>query len=138
MSIIVPNISEILILGLLLNKNLNSQNQVLRLFKNSYVPNENTTLNDLQEADQQGYSPITLSPENWTISQIAGNTTAVCAEKEFIFGESATIYGYYITTSHQQPLLLWVERFSSGDNNQYFDLPSSGGSIKIVPKISLS
>lgn len=135
MSIIVPNISETFILGLILGKNTQPQNQVLRLFKNPHIPGENTTLSDLQEADQQGYSSILLSPNDWSISQISGDTTATCSEKEFVFTSSATIYGYYITTNHTEPLLILVEKFS---NTQFFQTPESGGSIKIVPKISLS
>ena len=105
--------------------------RVLHLYKNDVTPTDSTVIGGLTQADQAGYAAITLYGVTWTVSQSLGVTTAIYSERTFTFTTSATIYGYYVTTTTNA--LLWVERFSGAP----FQLPDGGGEIAITAKITL-
>jgi hypothetical protein len=130
MALVVPDVAEILMLQYLVNL-VQPGNRVLHLYTNNYVPTDGTTLANLTEANQNGYSPITLVGSGWTVSQSAGVTTALYSEQTFPFLTGATLTGYYVTTT--QNALLWVEIFSNGP----FTLPDVGGEIAVTPTITL-
>lgn len=128
MSLIVPSISDILILEFIFGKKQSPLSQTLRLFQNNYVPTKRTVISDLIEVTKNGYNPIILNQSDWTIGTISSITTSTYLEQEFVIEENATIYGYYITVNvDSEEKLLWVERFSNGP----YDIPSSGGSVNI-------
>lgn len=141
MSLLVPDIGEILMLQYLCNMistdgtaaPANGQ-RLLRLFTNNLTPAESTTLATVTEAlGASGYLPVTLVGSSWTTTQTAGTTTAVYSEQTFTFTTAVTVYGYYVTTIYGSPALLWLERFSGAP----FILPAGGGQIAISPRISL-
>lgn len=141
MSLLVPDIGEILMLQYLVNMlstdgsaGPSGGERLLRLFTNNLTPSESTTLGTVTEAaGATGYAPITLVGASWTTTQVAGTTTAVYSEQTFSFTTAVTVYGYYVTTIGGSPALLWLERFSGAP----FILPSGGGQIAISPRISL-
>lgn len=141
MSLLVPDIGEILMLQYLVNMISTdgtaapaSGQRLLRLFTNNLTPAESTTLATVTEAlGASGYLPVTLVGSSWTTTQTAGTTTAVYSEQTFTFTTAVTVYGYYVTTIYGSPALLWLERFSGAP----FILPAGGGQIAISPRISL-
>jgi hypothetical protein len=142
MALVVPNESNVTMLKYILNATKadgtagdSSGERLLRLFTNSDVnPNKSTSIDDLNEANQSGYAPITLSGASWLIGTTLGVNSAVYEEQVFSFTQAVSVYGYYVTTMEAIPKLLWVERFSTGA----FTLPSSGGEIAITPRLNLS
>ncbi|MEI7485802.1 MAG: hypothetical protein WCJ72_00090 [Chryseobacterium sp.] len=141
MSLLVPDVGEILMLQYLVNMlstdgtagTANGQ-RLLRLFTNNLTPVEATTLATVTEAlGGTGYTPVTLVGSSWTTTQVGGTTTAVYSEQTFTFTTGVTVYGYYVTSIYGTPALLWLERFSGAP----FILPSGGGQIAISPRISL-
>lgn len=141
MSLLVPDIGEILMLQYLVNMISTdgtaapaSGQRLLRLFTNNLTPAESTTLATVTEAlGASGYLPVTLVGSSWTTTQTSGTTTAVYSEQTFTFTTAVTVYGYYVTTIYGSPALLWLERFSGAP----FILPAGGGQIAISPRISL-
>ena len=143
MSLVVPNEADVLMLKYILNQ-LKADGtagdaggeRVLRLFTDStLVPSKSTVIGDITEATEAGYTGITLSGANWSITtNTLGVNNAVYSEQVFSFTTAAVIYGYYVTTTEAPPKLLWVERFSTGA----FTLPSSGGEIAITPRLNLN
>ena len=141
MSLLVPDVGEILMLQYLVNMlstdgtaGPSNGERLLRLFTNNLTPSDTTTLSTVTEAvGSTGYAPITLVGASWTTTQVAGVTTAVYSEQTFTFTTAVTVYGYYVTTIYGSPALLWLERFSGAP----FILPSGGGQIAISPRISL-
>lgn len=141
MSLLVPDIGEILMLQYLTNM-LSTDGtagpagggRLLRLFTNNLTPAEGTTQSTITEAvGATGYTPVTLVGSSWTTTQVSGATTAVYSEQTFTFTTAVTVYGYYVTTIGGSPELLWLERFSGAP----FILPTGGGQIAISPRISL-
>ena len=100
-------------------------NRLLRLFTNNLVPGKYTVIDDVIEAVEDGYLPITLTGTSWTIATDAGVNSASYAIQTFTFTEAVTVYGYYLTTQDDE--LLWIERFSDGP----YTLPTPGGEIAI-------
>lgn len=142
MALVVPNTADVLMLKYIVNQLKQDGTagdpggeRILKLYSNNYSPAKSTVIGDLTEAGTAGYSEITVTGANWTVStSTAGTNAAVYSEQTFTFTTSATIYGYYITTSEMTPSLLWVERFSTAP----FTLPAGGGEIAITPRITLN
>lgn len=135
MTLVAPDISEVTLLKLIVNKQSNG-NLILKLFNNDITPGESTPAPGAGpgpiETTATGYSAITLTGSSWTVATSLGVTTAQYPQQTFTLTTSANIYGYYITTSGGD--LLWLERFSGAP----YSLPISGGTISITPKITLS
>jgi len=103
----------------------------LGLYKNSALPNENSTVADLIEVSGYGYARKTLTRGSWTIT---GNK-ATYEEQTFLAqgGDWGTIYGYFITTTLTGTggKLIAIE---------HFDVPFNivnGKGIKIIPQITI-
>ena len=142
MALVVPNTGDVLLLKYIVNQLSQDGGagpvggeRVLRLFSNNLVPAKSTVLSDITETTLTGYTAVTLAGANWTVyTSTAGTNSAVYSEQTFYFGTTATIYGYYVTTTEMTPSLLWVERFSTAP----FTLPAGGGEIAITPRITLN
>ncbi|MFZ7134348.1 MAG: hypothetical protein ACOWWR_18535 [Eubacteriales bacterium] len=127
MSLIVPDVGEVLLLKKALNHTA-ATDLKLHIFTNDIVPDEDTVIGDLTEATAAGYAAITLTGTSFTIeTDGSNNTTATYAEQTFTFTEASINYGYYITDSAGTGLL-WVERFSDAPHS----IPSGGGTEKIT------
>ena len=135
MSLVAPDISEVTLLKLIINKQANG-NLLLKLFDNNITPGEDTPAPGAGpgpvETAGAGYSSISLTGSSWTVATSVGVTTAQYAAQTFTFTEDVDIYGYYVTTAGGD--LLWLERFSGAP----YSLPSGGGTITVTAKLSLS
>jgi hypothetical protein len=132
MALTAPNQGENLLLQYIVNK-LQPDDVVLRLFVNNVTIGESTVAADLTEASDPAYDSIVLTGASWTITQVGGDTVATYSSQTFNFDGEASVYGYYVT-DQANGHILWGERFPASP----FNLPSSGGTITITPKLSLS
>jgi hypothetical protein len=140
MSLVVTNDADVLMLKYILNVIGQDGNtapsggeRLIRLFTNNLTPIKTTVLGDITEASVDGYSAITLSGGQWTISSVSGINSATYSEQTFSFNTGVTVYGYYVTTMELSPNLLWVERFSTAP----YTIPAGGGQIAITPNLTL-
>lgn len=69
---------------------------VLRLFTNDFTPSELDTAEMYRECAAPGYAPASLDPDSWEYHQHPPGVA--CSPRVFQTQESATIYGYYLTT----------------------------------------
>lgn len=132
MSLVLPNQGEKIALEALVAKTA-GQNLILKLFKSNTTPGESDTEATYTEADFTGYSAITLTAANWSVSEGAP-TEASYAQQTFTStagSQSQNVYGYYLVqvTSGK---LVWAERFSDGP----YTIVNNGDSIKVTPKIT--
>lgn len=136
MALVVPDVSEIILLQYIVNITT-AGDPVLHLYTNDLTPAEATpgpgTAGGPTEATEAGYAAITLTGSNWTTTQASGVTTAVHPGVTFSFTTGSEPYGYYVTDTGGTPAMLWIERFSGAP----FTLPDGGGDIAITPKITL-
>jgi hypothetical protein len=98
----------------------------LGLYENSTEPLETATLTNITESTAPGYSRITLSDTDWTVS---GNTVTM-AQKTFTFtGSGNTIYGAFITDGTD---LIAVDHFDSP-----FTPAANGDQLKVTFTITI-
>jgi hypothetical protein len=132
MAITAPNQGENLMIQYIINK-LAPADIVLRLFVNDEVIDDNTVAADLTESTDVAYSSVTLVGATWTITQAGGDTVATYPDQVFNFDDAESVYGYYVT-DQANGHILWGERFAAAP----FNIPASGGTITLTPKLSLS
>ncbi|MBA7593001.1 hypothetical protein ES708_35209 [subsurface metagenome] len=130
MTLVVPDVGEVLLLSYALNKIAPGDVLKLKLFKNDYIPVEGSVVGEFIEADTAGYTAIELAKADWTIESAVGVTTAEQPQKTFTLTGAGSHYGYYITDEAGTGLL-WAERFSDAPHT----LPSGGGTEKITVKL---
>lgn len=139
--LIVPNISDILMLQYIVN--MIGQDggtapagghRLLRLYENNLTPGKSSVLTDFTETGAAGYASHTMTGTDWTTISSSGVNSAVYSEHIFTFTTGVTIYGYYVTTIESSPKLMWAERFSTSP----YVLPSQGGEIGIAPVFTLN
>lgn len=131
MAVLVPNVSESVMLANILNKTA-PEDLDIRLFTNNHTPTELDTALDYVEASGSGYTLKQLIPANWTIVDgdpaIATHTQITWA----FSGALGNIYGYYVTR-RTSGVLAWGELFVNGPYN----IQNNGDEIKITPRLSL-
>lgn len=130
MSLLVPDVGEVLLLSYSLNKITPGDTIKLKLFTNDYTPVEGSLIANFTEAVAAGYAAIALAKVDWTIATATGVTTAEQPQKTFTLTAASTDYGYYITDVAGTGLL-WAERFSDAPHS----IPSGGGTEKITVKL---
>lgn len=133
MTLVLPNQGESIALEALVGKTA-GQNLVLRLFKSNTTPAETDTEATYTEADFTGYSAITLTAANWSVTGTAPSSAGY-AQQTFTSSagsQNQNVYGYYLTqvTSGK---LVWSERFSDGPYN----IANNGDAIKVTLAITL-
>jgi hypothetical protein len=132
MAIVVPDVGERTFLSYIVNKAIPTDLK-LHIYTNDYTPTESSTVANFTECSASGYTPVTLTGANWTISTDAGgNSTATYPQITFTFTSGSTNYGYYVTDS-TGTILLWAERFNDAPHT----LPSGGGTEKITLVVQL-
>ena len=132
MSLLVPDVGEQEMLKRILNYSATGD-LVLHLYTNDVTPAEGDTVSTYTESTAAGYGASTLTGTDWTITTTTGTTEASYPQVTFTYTDTEpNVYGYYVTDSGGT-ILIWAERFSDGPYN----IPSSGGEIKITPKIQL-
>lgn len=133
--LLVPSTSEQTLNKFMLGV-LTPGDQRLKLFVNSYTPDDTTIAGNLTEMSTLGYAEKALTKTSWVVT--AGSTgnpaSAAYAVQTWTFtaGTPVTVYGYYITDV-TTGLLLWVESFAAPKVVQY-----AGDQIIITPIITLS
>lgn len=128
MTLVVPNVGENLMLAHALNKTA-PEDLTLKLYKSNTTPGETDTASTYTEADFTGYSSVSLTGTNWTITN--GNPTSAAYSQQ-TFQSSAnqtpqTIYGYFVVGA-SSGTLYWAERFSSSQVIQ-----NNNDTIKVTP-----
>ena len=127
MTLLVPDVGEVLLLSYALNKIAPGDSVKLKLFKNDYTPVEGSVVASFTEADTAGYAAIDLPKAGWTVETAVGVTTAAYAQQTFNLTGAGSHYGYYVTDIAGTGLL-WAERFSDAPHT----IPSGGGTEKIT------
>jgi hypothetical protein len=133
MPLVLPDEGERRLLGYIVNKTAPT-NLVLHLYTNSVnLSTETWTASSLTEATGAGYSSVTLTGGNWTVSTNAGVSAAVYnTTVTFSFSVGQDVQGYYVTDTSNN--ILWAEEFPGAP----FSLPSTGGDITIRPQVQLN
>ena len=126
MSLLVPDVGEVLLLEYALNKTEPTEVK-LKIYTNDYTPVEGSVVGDFTEATAAGYAAIELAGASWTIASSVGVTTASYAQQTETFTAASTNYGYYITNNGGTQVL-WAERFSDAPHT----IPAGGGTEKIT------
>lgn len=129
MALLVPNDGEEIALKLLVNK-ASPENLVLRLFTNNKTPAEADVAADYTEASGSGYSAITLTGANWTVTPGAPTEASYAQQTFTITGALGNVYGYFLTQTTSGKLV-WAERFAAGPYNL-----QNGDTLKVTPKIT--
>lgn len=131
MALLVPNGGEDIILQYITNKDT-PEDLVVRLYSNDVTPAETDTAGTYTEVTGGGYSSITLTPADWTITP--GNPTqGEHVEITFAFTSGVgNVYGYYVTRLTSADLL-WAERFT----NAPFPINNNGDQIRITPRFTV-
>ena len=134
MALVVPDEGEIELLKKLLKNTTDTEDYLLRLYKNNYVPSGTTTATDFTEANFTNYAEKTIARSDW-----ATPTTGVTnkAESEVTLQSwtcgtvGNTIYGYYVIGSVSGKVL-WAEKFASARVLEDSDI------LNVTPKFNLS
>ncbi len=129
MTLLVPNNGEGDILAYTVNKST-PENLVLRVFTNNITPAETDTAATYTEAAFTGYSAITLTGANWTITEGAPSNAAY-PQQTFTSSagsQSVSCYGYYLTRA-TSGRIAWAERFSDGP----YTIVNNGDDFKVTP-----
>ena len=130
MSLVMSSIGDVESLKRVLNYSA-ADDVKIHLFTNNHTPVAADTLSNYTESTATGYGAVTLTGTDWTISTIGGVTTATHATAvTFTYTAAENVYGYYIT-NNASTVLLWAELFST-----YCPIPSGGGSVSVIPKIT--
>lgn len=133
MSLLSPNIGQVLLLRYMLN-NTAANNVELRLYTNNLTPAFSDVLASYVESSASGYNGITLTGAAWTVATTSATTVANFAQQTFSYSTSESVFGYFVT-SQGKGQVLWAERFSGAVP---FNLPASGGSISISSRVTLT
>lgn len=131
MTLLVPNVSEVIIMENFLNKQA-PQDLRLKLYSSDTTPSETDTAATYTEVVGGGYSDEALVAASWTV--IGGNPTqATYPEVTFTFtGAAGNIYGYYVVQEVSGEIM-WSERFTNAPLN----IQNNGDEIRITLQITL-
>lgn len=107
-------------------------------FKNNVIPDENTVLADLEEADFGGYMRLTMTRATWTSPTLSGHcATSTWGSDAVVWsvtgGPPQTLYGYaYIDFT--SGVIRFVQRFDDADISPIV----VGGQITLLPQYTLT
>jgi hypothetical protein len=135
MALVTCDQGEAIVLSLLVNKTTTytQQDLKLKLFSSNTTPGESDTEGSYTECTWTGYSAVTLTGANWTITPGAP-TSASYPQVTFTSSagsQSQSVYGYYIVQATSGKLV-WAERFSDGP----YVIVNNGDAIKVTPTIT--
>ena len=134
MPLVVPDISELILMGYIQFNLTGGSVWRLRLFQNNYIPVNGTLVANFTEATFSGYAAQTVP--NFGSPSTVSNKAKIVAASACVFshnggGTSNTVYGYYFTDSTGVSLIL-AERFAAP-----IVMASSGDTISITPELTL-
>lgn len=140
MSLLVPNVGEVVLLGNMLAGGT-LENWTLKLFKNDKTPAEGDVAGDYTEADFTNYTAKTLtrsvSGSTWsTPSTDGGGTTSStyngASPQSWTCGATGnTIYGYFVVGA-TSGTLIYAERFANARTLVENDV------LNLTPKLELA
>lgn len=112
MTLLVPNVGEVDMLGMFVNKTT-QENLILKLYSNDKTPAEADVAGDYTETDFTGYAAITLTGASWVITPGAPSTASY-AKQTFTSSAAQTknCYGYFLVGA-TSGVLKFAERFAS-------------------------
>ena len=133
MALIVPDAGELELLTKLLINTTDTENYLLRLYKNSYSPSGSTVIGDFTEADFTTYAEKTLARGDWASpSTVANKAESSVTAQSWTCGASGnTVYGYYVVGA-TSGVCLWAEEFASPR------ILANGDILNLTPKFNLS
>ena len=115
MALVVPNEGEIELLKKCLINTTDTEDFLLRLYKNNYAPDENTTLTSFTEANFTNYAEKTITRGDWTnppTMDPMNKAQCQVSIQSWTCGLTGnTVYGYYIVGSVSNKIL-WAEQFN--------------------------
>lgn len=125
---------ETAMLELIVNKQVTTENLVLRLYQNDHTPADSDTTAQYTEATFTGYAGITTTGASWVTS---GTTPTQVAYPQQTFSSTAdqaaqTIYGAY-TTRVTTGDLVHAERFPNPTTIQ-----SNGDAVNVTATLTQS
>jgi hypothetical protein len=123
MAFVTPQVAEVLMLDLILNKAAQEE-LVLKLFSNNITPGEADTAASYTECSGSGYAAISLAHGSFTVT--AGNpTTFSYPQQTFTLSGALTAYGYFVVGA-TSGIVYFAEAFGSA-----YVIGSGGGTIKV-------
>lgn len=136
MSLLVPNVAEVIWLTRALYGNASAENLTLKLFKTNVTPAESDTAGSYTEADFTSYAAKTITSSQsggtWAVPTTSTGVTSSTygTNQTWTAGSTQTVYGifYIFATSG---ILAAAEAFSAGK------ALDSGDTITVVPKFAL-
>lgn len=135
MALIVPDLGEIELLTKLLINTNDTEDYLLRLYKNSYSPSASTVVADFTQANFTTYAEKTIARGDWSSPSGIGvpqkAESSVTAQSWTCGATGNTIYGYYVVGS-TSGVCLWAEEFVSPR------ILADGDILNLTPKFNLS
>ena len=98
MALVVPDLGEIELLTKLLKNTADTEDYILKLYKNNYTPIAATVVGSFTEADFTNYVDKTIARSDWaTPSTVSNKAESSVATQSWTCGVTTnTIYGYYV------------------------------------------
>lgn len=131
MTLLVPNVGEVIIMENFLNKTA-PEDLRLKLYSSDTTPSESDTDATYTETSGGGYADEALTAASWVVTP--GNpTSGAYPEVVFTFtGAAGNVYGYYVVQETSGDLM-WAERFTNAPLN----IQNNGDEIRITLQITL-
>lgn len=113
MPLVVSNAGEIELLNKMLRNTSDTENYILKLYRNNYTPTATSSVSDFTSAIFTNYSDKTLARTSWTAATtVAGKAQSSYSQQSWTCGATGdTVYGYYVV-GQTSGVLLWAEKFS--------------------------
>lgn len=127
---VIPTTEQLTILAALINTGAPFEAPIVKLFQNDVVPDVNTVLADLDEADFAGYADVNGPTWGTPYIDVDGNALVTAASHEFVASgptPANTIYGWYMTDDPATKLLA-AYRFSTP-----VGINATGDGLTLVP-----
>lgn len=136
MALVVPDEGELRLLDVMLKVALDTnEDQILKLFKNDYTPDADSSSDSFTEADFTGYAARTMVRSSWNSAVTTSNKAEASygtTPQSWTCGATGnTIYGYWVEGSTSNKVL-WAERFATSRTLSENDV------LNITPKFTLS
>lgn len=133
MALVVPDLGEIELLTKLLINTTDTEDYIVRLYQNSYSPDNTTVVGDFTEADFTNYTAKTLARSDWASPTTVGTKAeSSTTTQSWTCGTTGnTVYGYYVVGS-TSGVCLWAEEFAASR------ILVDGDILNLLPKFTLS
>ena len=132
MAVVFTDAAEVVALKNYVNNTV-PESLVLRLYSNNRSPAKTDVAGDYTEVIGNGYSAVTLLPENFIFTS-GDPTSAAYPQVTFIFtGNAGNVYGYYVTRETSGDV-----QFANRFSNAPINIANNGDEIRITLTITLN